>query len=125
MLSDADKARFSRHLLLSEIGTAGQSRLCAARVRLPDAGDTRAGEIAREYLLRAGIDVVAGGTAAAREVPVASPFDVTRLGADPSLDEAAAWFAGAFAAVEAIKSIVGVGRPAALDPLLSLAAEAR
>lgn len=125
-LGPRDKLLYARHLLLPEVGTAGQSVLCEARVVLSDGADPRAAEVAGEYLRRAGCD--AGGSlpsqevggAAAPEVQVASAEVVERLGGAPELREAAAALAGAFAAVEGIKGVLGVGRPTTLDEDLTL-----
>jgi hypothetical protein len=45
---------------------------------------------------------------------------VARLAGEPYLQQAAAALAGAFAAVETLKSLVGVGDTGSLQPELSL-----
>jgi len=90
MLTPAQKQLFARQLLLEEIGPSGQERLCASRVRVPAGADPRAVAVARDYLERAGLTV---------------------LGSDGTANTAAA-LCGAFAAVEAIKAELGVGRAA-------------
>jgi hypothetical protein len=90
--------RFARHYSLAEIGPEGQTRLSSATVSV--SGDPRAAAVAREYLERAGLTVREGG----------EPISVER-------DElAAAWFAGAFAATETIKRVLGVGTPVEIPP---------
>ncbi|MBX9797369.1 HesA/MoeB/ThiF family protein [Sphingomonas sp.] len=53
MLSDAQLDRYARHLILKEIGGAGQARLLAARVAIVGAGGI--GSPAIQYLAAAGI----------------------------------------------------------------------
>ncbi|HJL17281.1 MAG TPA: hypothetical protein RMH99_16560 [Sandaracinaceae bacterium LLY-WYZ-13_1] len=106
-----DRARYARHLLLAEVGEQGQRRLSAHRVRLE--GDPRATEAAADYLARAGVGVVRAGDA---DDTVAIPrADVARLADRPSLAPTAGRLTGAFAAVEAIKRALAVGRPGALE----------
>lgn len=110
MLDDRQRTLYARHLLLPEIGKEGQEALCAARVRAGADADAHALSVARDYLERAGVQV--GETeGVALELPSAS--DLGRI--DPALRDAIAAVAGAFAAVEAIKSIVGVGEPGSLE----------
>ncbi len=97
-LTVEQKRRYVRHLLLPEIGAAGQERLCGAAFR---GGGCRAARIAADYLRRAGM----------REDPAALPLAVA-----PVDDPVIAALAGAFAAVERIKAELGVGRPAQLPP---------
>ncbi|MCA9605882.1 MAG: hypothetical protein KC619_09830 [Myxococcales bacterium] len=92
--------RYARHVLLPEIGSAGQARLEAATVGLALEG--RAREVARDYLHRAGVEVD-GADAVAPAPPVAA--------GRPELDEAAAFVAGALHAVETIKALVEAGEP--------------
>ncbi len=121
MLSPAARRRYTRHLLLSEIGEAGQERLCAAQVRAAPAADARAAEVALDYLARAGLGVSADGaqTATAIALLLPSPEQLRGLAGDAALEEAAAALSGAFAAVEAIKQALGVGSPAALPVMLA------
>jgi hypothetical protein len=93
-LSDSDKKRYARHLLLPEIASSGQERLCAARVRAP-AG------VASEYLMRAGVRVGDEGRELC-EIEVES---------DALLAEAARALSGALTAVEAVKAILEIGAP--------------
>jgi hypothetical protein len=124
MLEAKLKQRYARHLLLAEIGEAGQMRLAATRVFLPAEADPRALAVARDYLERAGL---ATGTSGAVERDVnAHVLDaaaVSVLAGRAELEEAAAALAGAFAAVEAVKSALGVGVPAQLPKTLELGVE--
>jgi hypothetical protein len=129
--------RYARHLLLREIGEAGQALLCAARVRVPNAVDARAAAVAREYLVRAGLSVVHAD--ASCEAPDALGADAVGIsveltaiderachelaGRHDELEPAAAALAGAFAAVEAIKAVLAVGTRAQLAVGLTLASE--
>ena len=56
MLKDEQITRYSRHILLPEIGGKGQQRLLDARVRIHGTG--RAADEAATYLIAAGIGVV-------------------------------------------------------------------
>ena len=123
MLSDADKARYARQILLSELGLEGQERLAHARVAIAAGGDARAVDVAREYLARGGVGAAPSAHAPAVTVALPGPADVQRIAGDPALEGCAAWLAGAFAAVEAIKQAAGVGTPAALDPEILLSRE--
>jgi adenylyltransferase/sulfurtransferase len=57
-LSDAELERYARHIVLKEIGGAGQQRLKAARVALIGAGGV--GSPAIQYLAAAGIGTLVG-----------------------------------------------------------------
>ena len=113
MLDDRQRTLYARHLLLAEIGTEEQAALCAATVHAPPGADTRATAVAREYLVRAGVTF--SDEPRGVEAPVPSATEVDLLAGTPDLREAAAALAGAFAAVEAIKRITGVGRPGTLS----------
>ena len=81
---DATIRRFSRQILLSEIGGAGQQRLLDARVWVR-------GPVAAEYLRRAGVGEV-------EELP-----DETRTAVDR-------WVSGSMAALGELKRILELGR---------------
>jgi len=115
MLAPHDQQRFARHLLLSQIGEAGQLRLCATQVRACADADPRAALVAYRYLERAGMHV---STQADGEViALPSPEALHALAGRVELEGAAAALAGAFAAVEAIKHALGVGTSATLGAL--------
>jgi hypothetical protein len=123
-LGPVDKRRHARQLLLAEIGERGQARLCATRVQLAAGADPRAAAVARDYLERAGVQVIdapvghshaAGEDARALTTAVADCTAVRALAGHPELDEAAAALAGAFAAVEAIKQALDLPRGPALS----------
>jgi hypothetical protein len=119
-LGPAQRARYARHLLLPELGEAGQLKLLAARVRPTEGADGEAWEVARDYLARAGVE-----EDAAQGTPVAL-LDASQLAAlagEPRLTEAAKVLAGALCAVEAIKRFAGLGVPAALPVTFSLSSE--
>src|SRR4051794_11672616 len=99
--------RYARQLLLPEIGTHGQAQLCATRARL-GSGDARARQVASNYLVRAGLQLMASDDTVSAGIEIAVPdaARVEQLAGDPRLQEAAAWLAGSFAAVEAIKRVV-------------------
>ncbi len=121
MALDRDaRRRYARHLLLSEVGEAGQERLRACTVAL--AGDARAKEVAALYLARAGVELRDG---AASTVDAGSTEAVAAIAGRAELEEAASFLAGAFAAVEAIKAALDVGAPGRLDVCLSGPAKER
>jgi|1185.fasta_scaffold1369902_2 hypothetical protein len=122
MLSDPDKARYARQILLSELGLAGQERLAAADVRIAANADARVTAVARDYLARAGVGQALQPLAAV-DPCVACAVDVERTAGDVMLEDCAAWLLGSFAAVEAIKLALGAGTPAELDPDFVLARE--
>src|SRR5687767_5033255 len=123
-LSSAERARYARHLLLPEIGEAGQARLLACQVRVAASAEAGALAVARSYLERAGLQVegvMERSVEASLAVPDRARIDA--LAGSPIFLEAARALAGAFAAVEIIKSVVGIGQPSELPEALSLASE--
>jgi len=56
-LTARDKLLYARHLLLPQVGHAGQERLCAAELHVAEGADPRAAEVCAEYLARAGCRV--------------------------------------------------------------------
>jgi adenylyltransferase/sulfurtransferase len=123
-LSDAQRARYARHLLLPELGETGQLRLLAALARPGGAADAGALAVARGYLSRAGLGIAtdARDTAVALDIPDGEA--VVRLAGAPELVDAARALAGAFAAVEAIKAVAQIGARGELPQEFSLATHA-
>jgi len=119
-LSDSQRARYARHLLLPELGEAGQLRLCAGRVRHAAELDPGALAVARDYLARAGVGASAADDAAEVWLDVSDP---AQLAGRPELIEAARALCGAFAAVEAVKALAGLGTSATLGPEQRLSSE--
>jgi hypothetical protein len=135
-LSDSQRVRYARHLLLPELGEEGQLRLLGGSVRFAQGVAREAREVAGEYLRRAGVrviedededahahddahvnvhvdvDLVVGGDDVNATVLLLSP---PPLLTDPSLSHAAEALSGAFAAVEAIKRLARIGKAAELD----------
>jgi hypothetical protein len=102
-------------VLLAELGTAGQERLCATRVCLCAADDSGAADVARAYLERAGLQLTAAGVQVnvQADVTVSIAGDqVKKLAGAPELEACAAVLLGAWTAVEVIKQSVGVGTAA-------------
>ena len=124
MLTVAARQRFARQVVLAEIGEAGQERLCASTVRIAERADPRVRELATQYLERAGVHL-GSDPAGAIAVEALDLEAVRALAGDVALEDAAAALAGSFAAVEAIKAALDVGRPARIDPKLSLGGGAR
>jgi len=135
MLDDAAIERYSRHVLLPEVGGRGQARLCAARVAV--AGDGPAAAVTRDLLARAGVrveaadapaDVRVAATGAARGdgLPVViaaaphvdgwpappcgtcAPPAAPRPADDGPLAAPAALAQGALAAAEALLLLLGI-----------------
>ena len=112
MFDASQRARYSRHLLLPEIGEAGQRKLLSAKVRVIDAADSEAAIVTLDYLRRAGVDVdadVASPNDAASVLQLPHAAAVDAVAGEPALRESSAFLLGAFAAVEAIKQITGAG----------------
>jgi hypothetical protein len=99
-----DRRLYARQLLLPEIGEAGQRALCESR--LQPTGDA----VADDYLRRAGVGLSPEGPPLARDVEARVPA-VEALTADDGLREAARALRGALVAVEALKTLLGVGAP--------------
>ncbi len=115
-LDAATRRRFARQLLLGEIGDAGQERLLVARFRRGVGGDPEAYAVAAEYLERAGCSVGEAGD----EVNLPAAISIDRMAGSPELRASAALIAGAFAATEHLKKVLGVGLPRELPVDLHL-----
>ena len=110
-------SRFARHLLLPQIGEAGQRRLLETELRLE--GDAGVVKVAESYLSRAGVRIGEGAVQS-----VASSEQVARVAGDAALEPAARALLGALAAVEAIRATLALpGRSSELV-LLSSSSEA-
>jgi molybdopterin/thiamine biosynthesis adenylyltransferase len=116
-LRDDQRARFARHLLLPELGEAGQQRLLASRVRFPRDAERAAREVAASYLARAGVHEAPEEEAVdALQVQLGDHAEGARIAGRVELEEAARSLVGALAAVETIKSLAGLGSPGARLP---------
>jgi hypothetical protein len=123
-LTESQRARYARHLLLPELAEPGQERLLGARVRFAAGVDREAQAVARGYLERAGVTVEASqGEPEGLSVDAGDTVRCAALAGRVELLEAARALAGAFAAVEAIKQLAGIGSAGALSPELSLSSE--
>ena len=117
MLTEQQIRLYARQVILREIGPAGQASLCESRVAITAsdaAAQPRAALVARDYLQRAGLQVAEGDAG----LPVA--FGAAPQ-VEPALQACAAWLSGAWAAVETIKRVAGVGTPATESPALWIA----
>ena len=113
--------RYGRQRLLPEVGEVGQRRLSRGRVRVEGTGELAGA--ATEYLLRAGVGEV-GPAVRGPEVLLRCSDRASggaRVVASSGTVEAAAAtgpdavFAGALAAVETIKLLLGLGNAASVD----------
>lgn len=105
-LSGRDRTRYARHLLLTQLGEAGQERLLAAQVVANGDADAGALAVARRYLTRAGVRVSA--ECASSPLRVATRDELETMAGHPSLREAARALAGALSAVNTLQSLIGV-----------------
>jgi hypothetical protein len=117
-MTAAQIVRYSRHVLLREVGGRGQQRLLEGRVRLAGAG--RASEVALLYLSAAGvgrIEVDAGlAPAAIAHARAQNPEAEVTPGGSEGLevicvqaDDSSAVTAGARAALAALRPLLGIG----------------
>ncbi len=109
------RRRYARQLSLPEIGERGQALLDAHGFHTDLA--SQGAEVAADYLRRAGCAErpVDGDLLAAPDRLAAR-----RFAGDADLLEAAAVVLGAYAAVEHIKQVCGVGEPGQMSPSMTL-----
>jgi hypothetical protein len=124
-LSAQQRALYARHLLLPEIGEAGQELLLGSIAQVQEGAQEQAAEVAAEYLARAGLQVVAASAGEGQGVPVnlPTPSALQRLAGRPELQLAAAALAGAVSAVESIKQALQLGTSASPLHDISLSPE--
>jgi stage V sporulation protein SpoVS len=113
-LSDRQLRLYARQVIVAEIGRAGQERLCASSVAIAPDADVRAAAVTRDYLQRAGLSLSELPESTQLDVPGSA--EVRAAAGEPELESCAAWLLGAWAAVEALKEQLGVGRPAPTLP---------
>jgi hypothetical protein len=118
-LDAAARRRYARHLLLGEIGESGQECLLKSGFRPGLNSDADAYQVAAAYLERAGCSRKDDG----REVRIADSQAVMRFAGSTKLREPAAAVAGAFAAVEHLKEVLGIAPARDLPPDLTLRTE--
>jgi len=110
-LSDLERVRFARHLLLPEIGLSGQEKLVRTWVHAARDADAGSLTVAREYLQRAGVTLTAPGTDERGALDLPTEASVSEFAGSPELLEAARALKGSLAAVEAIKRALELGQP--------------
>lgn len=122
MLDAHDRERYGRQIRLPEVGLTGQQRLLNATISVCADASPTAARVAQEYLSRAGL--ILSQDRASGSINLLSEEGVSALCKNADyLEEAAGALAGAFAAVESIKSVVHAGSPAPFPMNLTLAQE--
>ena len=130
-LTAHDRTRYARHLLLPQLGEAGQARLLDTRLRVRGAVDAGVLEVARTYLGRSGVTLVDAPTEGAphagdehaSELALATESEVARVAGRPALVEAARALLGALSAVDAIRTAAGLGTGAGLPEHFAISSE--
>lgn len=122
-LSPRERVLYARHLLLSEIGSTGQERLCAHWVSVAKGADPEAARVATDYLVRAGVTVTGETPGGTNQLDLPDTAAIDALAGCPELAHAAQALRGAFAATEAIKRALDIGTKAEFPTLLCLSAE--
>jgi hypothetical protein len=121
VLTEIQRRRYARQIVLRELGPTGQARLCASTAVHANGADARVAAVARAYLERAGLQqqpAAEGGNVVA--VHGAGTEAVQACAGAPELEDCAAWLLGAWAAVETIKQAASVGEQAPADSLAAL-----
>ena len=118
-LDAAARRRYTRQLLLGEIGEAGQERLLGSTFSASAASDGGAFSVAADYLERAGLSRDDAGD----EVRVPDRAAVMRFAGTALLEEPAAAVIGAFCAVEHLKAVLGIAEASDFPPELTLGTE--
>jgi hypothetical protein len=118
-LSERDRQRYARHLLLAQLGEAGQARLLSAAVHAPEDADAGALEVAQSYLERAGVRVVVHDSLAehgtsAEPLTLPTGQQIAQIAGDPALQEAARALTGALSAVQAVQRAAGLAGAASV-----------
>ena len=125
-LSERDRARYARHLLLSQLGEAGQERLLAAELHAPTDADRGALEVARTYLTRAGAAVsveLALDDAVGPMLDVPSSAALAQIAGSFELLPAARALCGALSAVQAIKRVTGLTESHSQSQIFAISSE--
>lgn len=117
-LTSEQRVLYARHLLLAELGEAGQERLLRSRVHVTD---EEVDDVCSDGLRRAGVIVTS--EASDHAVSVGSEAEIRKLAGRPELYEAARALRAAFVAVETIKTLAAVGTPAQFPEHLTLSTE--
>ncbi|MCS6798857.1 MAG: hypothetical protein NZ898_10040 [Myxococcota bacterium] len=105
MLTDEERRRHARALLLPEIGERGLEKLMRAEPLVPPDADARAARVALLYASRSGLGERGAGPPVRLDVPDASTLR-SLVGAE-ALRAAAAWATGALAALDAVRTALG------------------
>ena len=110
---EADKLRrYARQITLPEIGESGQLRLARLSLQPPPEADALSLGWATRYLRRAGVN--AEDAPENIQLPVPEQSEVMRIADSREAYPVTALLIGSFAAVEALKSALDVGRPGSL-----------
>jgi hypothetical protein len=122
-LTARDRARYTRHLLLTQLGDTAQERLLATRVRVGSNANADAGAlaVARTYLTRAGVTFSDDENAS--ELGIATSSEVERLAGRRELLEPARALAGALAAVSAIQAAAQLEWPSTQTATVVISSE--
>ena len=105
-LSNRERERYSRHLLVPELGESGQERLLATKVRFAPSAHAFVSEVATAYLEASGVEVARHDE---RGVPVmlASARCVAQCAGRPELEQVEAAVLGTLAALDVVRGVLG------------------